>query len=149
MTNRGPKLLLLDEFSGHWTGDVLAKCEELQVNLLKIPAGCTSVFQPADVSWNRPFKAHIRKLWVDRLAAMVMGKQPIEPPSRDIVCSWVQAAWEGLDAVENGFRASRIVIDTDAQVEELSLVLGLAELREAPQMDTEDEKESGSTTEDE
>jgi len=26
----GPKLLLLDEFSGHWTGDVLAKCEELQ-----------------------------------------------------------------------------------------------------------------------
>jgi len=69
---------------------------------------------------------------------MVMGKQPIEPPSRDIVCSWVQAAWEGLDAVENGFRASRIVIDTDAQVEELSRVLGLAELREAPQMDTED-----------
>jgi hypothetical protein len=74
----GQKLLLLDEFSGHWTGEVLAKCEEPQIHLMKIPAGCTSVSQPADVAWNRSFKAHLRKLWVARL----MDPIAIRCPSR-------------------------------------------------------------------
>lgn len=145
----GPKLLLLDEFSGHWTNEVLTKCEELQITLLKIPAGCTSVSQPADVSWNRPFKAHIRKQWVDRLVETVRTSQPLVPPPRDIVCSWVKTAWDNLDAVENGFRASHIVIDTDAQVGELSQALGLVELGESTQVSISERGEDDSATEDE
>ncbi|KAH7952949.1 hypothetical protein HPB49_002973 [Dermacentor silvarum] len=28
-----------------------------------VPAGCTSLLQPADVFWNRPFKANLRRTW--------------------------------------------------------------------------------------
>ena len=144
----GPKLLLLDEFSGHWTNEVLKKCEELQITLLKIPAGCTSVSQPADMCWNKPFKPHIRKLWVDRLMETVKANQPIVPPHRGTVCSWVKMAWDRLEAVENGFRASHIIIDTDAQVEELSRVLGLVEIGSDIQVGLSGE-ESDNITEDE
>jgi len=144
----GPKLLLLDEFSGHWTPEVLAKCDELQIKLLRIPAGCTSVSQPADVSWNRPFKAHMRKLWVERLVAMVTNKTQFEAPCRVTVRRWVEEAWASLDAIENGFRASRIVIDTDAQVETLALEMGLVELNDSHVV-CDEEEEGGSATEDE
>jgi hypothetical protein len=136
---RMPRLLLLDEFSGHWTEEVLAKCEELQLTLLRIPAGCTSVCQPADVSWNKPFKAEIRKLWVDRLVGIVENNEPFTPPSRIDVCNWVLTAWRSLETIENGFQASRIPINTDAQVAQLALDLKMAEITDDTQIVTEDE----------
>ena len=145
----GSKLLLLDEFSGHWTGEVLEKCRELNITLLGIPAGCTSVSQPADVAWNRPFKAQMRKLWVERLMDTVKNNRTVEPPSRETVCSWVSTAWEALVTIENGFRASRIFVNTDSQVEELSLALSLAEIQGDVQLAACDGEEGGNTTEDE
>eukprot|EP00644_Phytophthora_capsici_P013773 jgi/Phyca11/120073/e_gw1.40.388.1 len=51
-----PVLFLLDEFSAHWTDSVVAHASSLNVELMRIPAGCTGVCQPADVEWNRPLK---------------------------------------------------------------------------------------------
>jgi hypothetical protein len=143
----GPKLLLLDSFSGHWTGEVLAKCEELKITLMKIPPGCTSVSQPADVCWNRSFKAHIRKIWVNRLVHMVRNNEPFTPPTRRQVCAWVGMAWNELTCIENGFHASHIDINTDSDVEEITRAMGLVEIvGDDPQMLTDD---SGNTTEEE
>jgi len=124
------KLLLLDEFSGHWTDDVLKKCEALNITLLRIPAGCTSVCQPADVAWNRPFKAQLRKLWVDRLIRIVANNEQLTPPARIEVCKWVQMAWGSLETIKNGFRISTSEVNTDRQVGELARAVGMVELRE-------------------
>nr|CCA27689.1 AlNc14C633G12302 [Albugo laibachii Nc14] len=49
-------LLLLDDFSGHWSAKVQAYAKEINVVLLKVPPQFTSVCQPADVNWIKPFK---------------------------------------------------------------------------------------------
>ncbi|KAG6964143.1 hypothetical protein JG688_00007828 [Phytophthora aleatoria] len=43
-----PILLLLDDFSGHWTEDVIEYAKEINATLLEIPPNATSVSQPAD-----------------------------------------------------------------------------------------------------
>ncbi|KAE9052674.1 hypothetical protein PR001_g283 [Phytophthora rubi] len=60
-------LLLWDDFSGHWTTEVVDYAASLNVLLLKVPPKFTYVCQPADVSWNKPFKSGLRSLWVERL----------------------------------------------------------------------------------
>ncbi|KAJ0397167.1 hypothetical protein ATCC90586_004623 [Pythium insidiosum] len=50
-------LLLWDDFSGHWTDEVAARAIELRV---KVPPKFTYVCQPADISWNKPLKDHMR-----------------------------------------------------------------------------------------
>ena len=42
-----------------------------------IPAGCTSVIQPLDVSLNKPFKGYVRAEWLDFMenSVMVLEKQ--------------------------------------------------------------------------
>ncbi|KAK1936703.1 hypothetical protein P3T76_010138 [Phytophthora citrophthora] len=49
-------LFLWDDFSAHWTDEVEAHGQKLNVYLLKVPSELTSVCQPADISWLRPLK---------------------------------------------------------------------------------------------
>ncbi|KAH7981697.1 hypothetical protein HPB52_000722 [Rhipicephalus sanguineus] len=45
--------------------DSLDKIEagEYDTDVLYVPAGCTSILQPTDVYWNKPFKSTLRRLW--------------------------------------------------------------------------------------
>jgi hypothetical protein len=65
--NKEPILLLLDDFSGHWTEEVSNTAKILNITIMKIPAGLTSICQPADISWNKPFKNEMRNNWVKKL----------------------------------------------------------------------------------
>ncbi|ETI41699.1 hypothetical protein F443_13081 [Phytophthora nicotianae P1569] len=47
---RQPILLLVDDFSGHWTPDVMAYAKEIDVYLMNVPPSCTAVCQPADIA---------------------------------------------------------------------------------------------------
>ncbi|ETL29742.1 hypothetical protein L916_17156, partial [Phytophthora nicotianae] len=60
-------LLIWYDFSGHWTPDVQAYAASINVILLKVPPRYKYVCQPADISWNKPLKAGLRALWVNRL----------------------------------------------------------------------------------
>ena len=42
---------------------VLTKIQNLGIKVLHIPGGCTSLCQPVDVGFNKPFKDRIRGLW--------------------------------------------------------------------------------------
>ncbi|RHY43070.1 hypothetical protein DYB34_004836 [Aphanomyces astaci] len=50
-------LLLWDDFSAHFTDDVVAYAQSINVMLEHIPPRYTWICQPADVAWNRPLKA--------------------------------------------------------------------------------------------
>lgn len=51
-----PTLLALDLFGGHKTDDVLDTMKANDITISVIPAGCTGIVQPLDISINRPFK---------------------------------------------------------------------------------------------
>ena len=58
-------LLTFDAFAAHLTDDVESQLLEAKTDTLAIPAGCTSKCQPMDVCLNKPFKAILRKCWVN------------------------------------------------------------------------------------
>lgn len=98
-----PVLLLLDEFSGHWTPTVRKCAAEINVHLMKVPGGLTSVCQPADISWMKPFKDQIRGSWVDALMDQLERHVPdnpfkLEAPKVDQVCEWVVSAWDKMSS---------------------------------------------------
>ncbi|KAG2770469.1 hypothetical protein Pcac1_g18529 [Phytophthora cactorum] len=105
-----PVLLLWDDFSGHWTDEVVAHAMSLNVHLLKVPGGHTSVCQPADISWNRPLKQRLRRQWIKRLSTQLSrvdgdGTQRVTAPTREAVVRWVVEAWDDLSTttISNGF----------------------------------------------
>ncbi|RHY32592.1 hypothetical protein DYB32_002424, partial [Aphanomyces invadans] len=110
-------LLLWDDFSAHFTDDVVAYAKSINVVLEKIPPGYTWICQPADVAWNRPLKVRLRQQWLDMIRRQVLrSKQRHEtfklvPPSRGDIVSWVADAWAdiGVPTILNGFRKCRLV----------------------------------------
>lgn len=56
------RLLVLDQAPIHKTQAAKNAFEECDTDVLYVPAGCTSMLQPADVYWNKPFKSALRRL---------------------------------------------------------------------------------------
>ncbi|RHY75736.1 hypothetical protein DYB34_000973, partial [Aphanomyces astaci] len=54
-------LLLWDDFSAHFTDEVVECARELNVVLEKVPPRFTWICQPADVAWIRPMKTRLRQ----------------------------------------------------------------------------------------
>lgn len=105
---RKPILLLLDEFTGHNTPEVLEMARQLNITIMTVPAGCTSKCQPADVAWNKPFKGYMRQQWTDKLMADLRENREAfkaEQPTLDDVIGWINYAWSFLtkDTIINGF----------------------------------------------
>jgi hypothetical protein len=57
-------LLILDSYQCHMMASVVYKIQKLGVEVKHIPGGCTSLCQPVDVGFNKPFKSCIRKMWI-------------------------------------------------------------------------------------
>ena len=57
------RLLLLDQARVHTMNDTKTALANIQTDIIYVPAGCTSIAQPADVSWNTPFKTLLRAEW--------------------------------------------------------------------------------------
>nr|CCA28148.1 AlNc14C1323G12888 [Albugo laibachii Nc14] len=103
-------LLLLDDFSGHWTAKVVAYAKETNVVVLKVPPRFTSFCHPADVSWMKPFKDKMRDQWIDFLRLQIRERrqqtttqQPttafkMKSPTRTDTAEWIAAAWIDLSA---------------------------------------------------
>ena len=74
-------LLTFDAFSVHKTDEVEAKLVQNKSEILMIPAGCTSKYQPMDVCINEPFKANLRRYSVRYVAKMIDEKHDQIPPT--------------------------------------------------------------------
>jgi hypothetical protein len=59
----GESILVMDSLSGHLTNSVMEKLRTNSVHSIIVPGGCTSILQPLDVSFNKPFKAILKRLW--------------------------------------------------------------------------------------
>ena len=126
--NSEPVLLLLDEFTGHGTEEVAAAAKQLNVHILAIPPGTTSKTQPAEISWNKPFKGYMRQQWTNRLIEELKQKgEGFQPtaPSRDNILKWIKEAWSYLtkDTIINGFVKGGVIERTlDRPLEDQEVV---------------------------
>lgn len=102
-------MLVLDSFRGHSTDAVKARLSDNRTDLVMIPGGMTSMLQPLDVCLNKPFKAHVKRLYTDWMAEGLHDLTPtgrIRKPDIALLCQWIVDAWKMIpdDMVRKSFK---------------------------------------------
>ncbi|KAF0703539.1 hypothetical protein AaE_015322 [Aphanomyces astaci] len=131
-------LLLWDDFSAHFTDDVVAYAESINVILERIPPRYTWICQPADVAWNRPLKSQLRQKWLDLIRRQLRNAKQrgvpfkLQAPSRGTIVGWIADAWVDIpnSTIVNGFRKCRLVDGVLTDVDEIGGVVDEAVLGE-------------------
>ena len=110
-------LLVLDMHKAQKTDRVKNLLKECGTTPIFVPAGCTSIVQPLDVSINAPFKRKVESQHMqDNLDGYLNGK--ITAGERRVLLSkWVGEAWEELsknkDMIERSFKKCGISVAAD------------------------------------
>ncbi|KAH7952943.1 hypothetical protein HPB49_002967 [Dermacentor silvarum] len=86
------RLLVLDQAPIHKTQAAKNAFEEYNTDMLYVPAGCTSILQPADIYWNKPFKSTLRRLWEQNMREEERTPKGNLKPSRQQVLDFVAKA---------------------------------------------------------
>jgi len=90
----------------------------LNVTIISIPPGLTSSAQPANISWNKPFKGFLRTKWTEKLMSDMKEMQELRAtaPIREQLLKWINEAWNYLseETIVSGFvKANMISKDVD------------------------------------
>ena len=83
-------LLFLDSFKVHMMASINNAINDLGVQVIIIPPGCTGLTQPVDVGYNKPFKNCVRDYYEDWM--MASGRDLKQPPRRLDIATWVVEA---------------------------------------------------------
>src|SRR4051812_40493855 len=80
-----------------------------------IPGGMTKCIQPADVSWNYPFKSKIRQFWEEWMMHGDHEKTKagnLKGPPMEVYLQWIVDAWKGLPSklIVESFKSCGIAI---------------------------------------
>jgi hypothetical protein len=82
--------------------------QELGVEVQHIPGGCTSLCQPVDVGFNKPFKDRMRRQWINWMTNEGVVHGTTSPPARLDVAKWVHAAMLEMkgrgDIIQNAWK---------------------------------------------
>ena len=82
-------LLILDSYRCHMMASVVHRIQEMGVEVIHIPGGCTSLCQPVDVGFNKPFKDRICRLWMDWMIEEGLNSGTTTAPTRQRVAEWI------------------------------------------------------------
>ena len=138
------RLLVWDAFRCHISMGTKKILRSLKLDAAVIPGGCTRFLQPADVSWNRPFKAKILELhnsWMsDGNLPMTRTGANIAPPSSRVYLQWIYEAWSAIstEVIKHSFIACGITTASDGTEDDRihafkqdgPIPLGFTELKE-------------------
>jgi hypothetical protein len=90
-------LLILDSYQCHMMGLVVQKIQELGVEEVKhIPEECTSLCQPIDIGFNKPFKDRLWKRWISWMISKGVIHGMTRTPTRLNVATWVDEAMKKM-----------------------------------------------------
>jgi len=101
-------ILILDSYRCHMMASVVTKIQELGIEVKHIPGGCTSLCQPVDVGFNKPFKDRFRRQWVSWMIAEGVIHSTTSPLTRRDIATYGGDEERGRDhpqrAAEDGLR---------------------------------------------
>lgn len=111
----GRRLLVWDAYKCHIMPSVTSIVDKsTRSDISVIPGGLTSKVQPADVSWNKPFKAAYKELynsWMVEGEKTYTAAGNVCAPSKFLCVQWVKEA--SSDIIKKSFRACGISVSTD------------------------------------
>jgi hypothetical protein len=92
-THAQPAALILDSYRAHFTPAVREAAEAMELKLIQVPAGATSILQPLDVSFNGPLLMKRKQLWAE--------KKLKNPFAEDSIQAAIERAQQAYDAMPN------------------------------------------------
>lgn len=119
------RMLVWDAFRGHITSNIKEQVKTIyNTDMCVIPGGCTSKLQPADVSWNRPFKARLAELydeWLFSGPVEKTAKGNRRGPPKSVVMRWIKEAWDSItpDIIRRSFKKCGITCELDGSEDHL------------------------------
>lgn len=116
------RLLILDSAAIHKMRMVREHLETEDTDLVIIPGGCTSLLQPADVSWNHPFKVNMRRQYATwRREERRTPQGNLQTATRQNVINWVSQAWDEVEegVLVNSFKACGLTTALDGSEDHL------------------------------
>ena len=94
------RLLVWDAFRVHNMPEIKELLSDREVgnsDVATIPGRCTSLLQPADLSWNTPFQDHLREKWdawmINGPHTFTKGNNMCQPTIAEML-TWTAEAWE-------------------------------------------------------
>lgn len=99
-------LLILDSYRCHMMSSVVQAIQEMGVEVTHIPGGCTSLCQPVDVGFNKPFKTNVRQDWESWMLFDGIVHGTTSAPTREEVAGWIAQAFrrmQGTATVKNAW----------------------------------------------
>lgn len=86
-----PGALVMDDYAAHWTEEVRAAARDIHLQLIQVPAGLTSYYQPLDVSIYGPMTKARQRMWLrERL------NHPAYKDSHQNAVERAQLAYQGI-----------------------------------------------------
>ena len=103
------------------TDKIKTHVKSLGSDMVIIPGGLTSQVQPADVSWNKPFKAELYNEWMANGEKSYTPAGNMRPPDKKLCLEWVKLAWSQVstEVVVNSFKACGISSSTEGSEDSL------------------------------
>ena len=100
-------------FRCYTTEKVKTHVSKFNTDMCLIPGGLTTQLQPADVSWNKPFKTAYRELYNEWMASgrkHYTSAGNVKPPDKLLCLEWVKKSWERVteEVVAASFKACSI-----------------------------------------
>ena len=112
------RFLIWDAYKCHMTDSAKASVKGTRSDTSIIPGGLTKHLQPADVSWNKPFKAAYRARYEEWLASgdkTYTAAGNMRAPEKILCLQWVKESWNSLSTavITKSFEACGISVNTD------------------------------------
>jgi len=85
---RSPPILILDAYRVCQMGLVVNCIQEMGIEVMHIPAGCTYLCKPIDAGINKPLKVAMREKWDIWMTTDAIINGVAKEPSRQQVANW-------------------------------------------------------------
>ena len=92
-------VILRDSYRCHLMGSVVRAIQELGVEVIHIPGGCTGLLQPLNVGLNKPFMVRVRASWEEWIMAMIDKHGIVKSPTCNDIASWAASTHWDMDGM--------------------------------------------------
>ena len=119
------RLLSWDSFDCRTIGSVREVLKDFNVDTVIVPGGCTAYIQAPDVSWNKPFKAHVTDeydKWLSSGIHQYTKSGNIKAPPRKIIVQWILDSWGNLskELIMKSFKCCALNLSLDGSEDTLT-----------------------------
>lgn len=136
-TTKKKLVFLIDDASFDKSTTVIENCKLMEMELVIIPSGTTSVLQPLDVVINKPFKDQMKNKYVSWLISACQNEESyvtksgyMKPPELKLILEWIQISKKSIKrehiltsfiktCITSNNRMKEICVKLDLKIEEI------------------------------